>query len=157
MNVVTVNGKTYNLPNGNVSVIGNKVYLNGKLVEDCNEIKQKEITITIEGDNNTVSLEAGNITVKGNANDVSTKSGDIEVSGDANDVSTVSGDIEVFGNVRGNCRSVSGDVRVRGLKVDYNGPKEKDKDVLEQIDEEHKYTSWFDSIIKRIYLKRRVK
>lgn len=157
MNVVTVNGKTYNLPNGNVSVIGNKVYLNGKLVEDCNEIKEKEITIIIQGDNNTVSLDAGNITVKGNANDVSVQSGDIEIGGDANDVTTMSGDIEVFGNARGNCHSISGDVRVKGLKVHYKWPKEKDKDVLEQIDEEHKYTSWFDSIIKRIYLKRRVK
>lgn len=151
MNVVTVNGKTYNLPNGNVSVIGNKVYLNGKLVEDCNEIKEKEITIIIQGDNNTVSLDAGNITVKGNANDVSTKSGDIEIGGDANNITSISGDIEVFGNARGNCRSNSGDVRVRDIKVHYKGLKEKDKNVLEQIDEEHQYKSWFNRIIKRIF------
>lgn len=112
--IVTVNGRTYNLPNGNVSVIGNIVYCNGKIVTDCNEFDSKEITITIQGDNNTVNSEGANITVNGNANNVSTKSGDIWIGGDANDVSAVSGDIEVIGSVHGNCKTVSGDIKEHG-------------------------------------------
>ena len=120
MNAVTVNGKTYNLPNGNVSVIGNIVYCNGKIVTDCDEFDAKEITIIVQGDNNTVSSDGADITVNGNANNVSTKSGDVKISGNANEVSTVSGDIEVMGSIHGNCKTVSGDIKPRikllGLK-----------------------------------------
>ena len=49
MNKVYVNGKKYILPNGSVSVVNNKVYWNGKLVEDCYLLKEKIINITIEG------------------------------------------------------------------------------------------------------------
>lgn len=45
MNIVTVNGKTYNLPNGNVSVIGSIVYCNGKIVTDCDEFDAKKIKV----------------------------------------------------------------------------------------------------------------
>lgn len=113
MNTVTVNGKTYNLPNGNVSVIGSIVYCNGKIVTDCDEFDAKEITIIVQGDNNTVSSDGADITVNGNANNVSTKSGDVEISGNANEVSTVSGDIEVMGSIHGNCKTVSGDIKQR--------------------------------------------
>ena len=43
MNTVYVNGKKYILPNGNVSVVNNKVYWNGILVEDCDLFKEKII------------------------------------------------------------------------------------------------------------------
>ena len=116
MNIVTVNGKTYNLPNGNVSVIGSIVYCNGKIVTDCDEFEEKEITIVVQGDNNTVSSDCADITVNGNANNVSTKSGDVEISGNANEVSTVSGDIEVMGSIHGNCKTVSGDIKTSWFK-----------------------------------------
>lgn len=138
MNIVTVNGKTYNLPNGNVSVIGNKVYCNGKLVEDCNEFEAKEITIVVQGDNNTVTSEGANITVNGNANNVSTKSGDIWIGGDANDVSAVSGDIEVIGSVHGNCKTVSGDIKEHGSNN------------VMTVTNKNK-TSWFKELLFKIF------
>ena len=49
MNTAYVNGKKYILPNGSVSVVNNKVYWNGILVEDCDLFKEKTINITIEG------------------------------------------------------------------------------------------------------------
>lgn len=152
MNIVTVNGKTYNLPNGNVSVIGNVVYCNGKIVTDCDEFDTKEITITIQGDNNTVTSEGANITVNGNANNVSTKSGDIWIGGDANDVSAVSGDIEVIGSVHGNCKTVSGDIKEHGnnntsrliadVETEGIGP---------QIYKIKNKTSWFKEILFSIF------
>ena len=140
MNIVTVNGRTYNLPNnGNVSVIGTIVYFNGKPVVDCEDFEEKEITIVVNGDNNTVTSDCGNIKVNGNAGNVSTKSGDIEISGNANEASTVSGDIDVMGSIHGNCKTVSGDIKAR--KVSNNDS---------QVVSENK-TSWFKELLFSIF------
>lgn len=102
MNRVSVNGKTYNLPDGKVSVVNNKVYLNGKLVTDCDEIKEKEIHITIEGDACDVSLDCGEITVKGNCQNVKSSNGNIEIGGDvAGNATTTNGNIK--------CKTIHGD------------------------------------------------
>ena len=153
MNTVTINGKTYNLPNGNVSVIGNIVYCNGKIITDCNEFDRKEIIITIQGDNNTVTSEDANITVNGNANNVSTKSGDIWIYGDANDVSAVSGDIEILGTVKGDCKTVSGDIKA---KQDHNNTNMFIADVETEgikpkIYKIKKKSSWFKELLFKIF------
>ena len=67
MNKVNINGKTYTAPDGcSVSVINNKVYFNGKLAEDFNDWKEKNIEIKVEGNCKEVKADAGNITVEGN-------------------------------------------------------------------------------------------
>ena len=146
--IVSVNGKTYCLPSGNVSVIGNKAYCDGKLVEDCNDFKEKEITIVVEGDNNSVSLDSGDIIVRGNARDVNGKSGDIEIYGNANNVSTMSGDVEIKGSVYGNVNTVSGDVRTRQIK---NKAFEADFEAMcgDNIPRK-KRTSWFTDLLNSV-------
>ena len=59
MSSVIINGKTITIDGNcnNVSVINNKVYVNGKLIQDCDEIKEKNIKITIDG--NVGSIETG--------------------------------------------------------------------------------------------------
>ena len=153
MNIVTVNGKTYNLPNGNVSVIGSIVYCNGKIVTDCDEFEAKEITIVFQGDNNTVSSDGANITVNGNANNVSTKSGDIEISGNANEASTVSGDIEVMGSIHGNCKTVSGDIKAKQVHNNTNMfiADVETEGIKPQIYEIKKKGSWFKELLFKIF------
>ena len=72
MNTVYVNGKKYTLPNGSVSVVNNKVYWNGILVEDCDLFKEKIINITIEGnvegDIKCDTIES--INIKGSCKDI---------------------------------------------------------------------------------------
>ena len=72
MNTVYVNGKKYILPNGNVSVVNNKVYWNGILVEDCDLFKEKIININIEGnvegDIKCDTIES--INIKGSCKDI---------------------------------------------------------------------------------------
>ena len=72
MNTVYVNDKKYTLPNGSVSVVNNKVYWNGILVEDCDLFKEKIINITIEGnvegDIKCDTIES--INIKGSCKDI---------------------------------------------------------------------------------------
>lgn len=112
-NIVSINGKRYQCESGNITVVNNKVYCNGKLVSDTNsEFTEKEIHITIEGNVNDVSVTAGNVSVKGTADSVSAKSGDVYVGMDVlGECKTVSGDITVHGNVYHGCNTVSGNIR----------------------------------------------
>ena len=54
MNTITINDKTYSAPDDcsinviNMNIINNKVYVNGKLFEDCNADNSKKIEIKIE-------------------------------------------------------------------------------------------------------------
>jgi hypothetical protein len=104
MNTVVVNGKRYDIPGGNISVINNKVYCNGKLITDTNEITQKNIKIVIEGPlNGDVSSDNADITVYGNVNNVNGKNGNITITGD------VHGNVEnKNGNVK--CNNVQGHI-----------------------------------------------
>ena len=133
MNIVTVNGKTYNLPNGNLSVIGNIVYCNGKIVTDCDEFE----TIVVQGDNNTVSSDGANITVNGNANNVSTKSGDIEV----------------MGSIHGNCKTVSGDIKAKQVNNNTNRiiADVETEGIEPQIYKIKKKGSWFKELLFKIF------
>ena len=114
-NTVIVNGKKYTLPGGSVSVIGNKVYCNGKLVEDCSEIKEKNITIVVNGNVDKVSTDTSNITINGNVNNVETDTGDIKITGDVSgNVSSDTGDIRC-GNIGGNAKTSTGGISHSGI------------------------------------------
>ena len=97
MNVVNINGRTYSAPDGvSVSVIGNKVYFNGKLQEDLTNWKEKNIEIIICGNCKEVKADAGNINIKGNVEgNVNTDAGNISIEGD------------VKGNVKSDCGNIS--------------------------------------------------
>ena len=114
MNRVSINGKTYTAPDGvSVSVINNKVYFNGKLAEDFNDWKEKNIEIKIEGNCKEVKTDTGNITVEGNVEgDAASDTGNITVKcnikGNAN---TDCGNINahhIFGNASTDCGNVNG-------------------------------------------------
>lgn len=96
-NIVNINGKKYTAPNGcSVSIINNKVYFDGKLAEDFNNWKEKNIEIKIQGNCHDVKTGAGNIIVEGN------------VEGDA---STDAGNISshhIFGNANTDCGNING-------------------------------------------------
>lgn len=114
MNKVTINGKTYTAPGGcSVSVINNKVYFNGKLAEDFNDWKEKNIEIKVEGNCKEVKVDAGNITVEGNVEgDASSDAGNITVRGDVKgNAKTDCGHIkakQIFGNATTDCGNIRG-------------------------------------------------
>lgn len=119
MNTVNINGKTYTAPDDcSVSVINNKVYFNGKLAENFNDWKEKNIEIKIEGNCAEVKADAGNIIVEGNVEgNVTADTGNINVKGDIKgNVTTDTGNIKshhIFGNAStdvGNINGIKGSI-----------------------------------------------
>ena len=110
MNKITVNGKTYTCEGNNISVVNGEIYCDGKLVIDCNNIKEKNIKIVVNGDVENLDCGSADATINGNCCNIKTGSGDVTIKGDVSgDVSTGSGDVEC-GNVGGNIKTGSGDV-----------------------------------------------
>ena len=102
--VTYINGRRINAPDGaNISIINNKVYINGKLSEEySNDIKEdKEIIIKVEG--NTGNINASNrVTIKGNVNGDIDAGNSVEVSGDVNGDIDAGNSVNVKGTVKGN-------------------------------------------------------
>ena len=121
MNKVSINGKTYTAPDGvSVSVINNKVYFNGKLAEDFNNWKEKNIEIKVEGNCKEVKADAGNITVEGNVEgDASSDAGNITVRGDIKgNAKTDCGNIKahhIFGNASTDCGNINGASKIKAF------------------------------------------
>ena len=136
MNKVSINGKTYTAPDGvSVSVVNNKVYFNGKLAEDFNDWKEKNIEIKIEGNCNKVTADAGNITVNGNVEgDVSADAGNINIKGD------------VKGNVEADCGNISANHINGNVRTDCGNIKGAAHTVIND--------GWFNSVTQRTTVKK---
>lgn len=105
----TVNG--VEVSGQNITIEGNQVFVDGKPVE---VEQQKQITITINGDCDSVETTSGDVTVSGVAGSVKTMSGDVDVvgsSGIKGSVKTMSGDVSANGTIGGNVSTMSGDIR----------------------------------------------
>ena len=114
MNTVNINGKTYTAPDGvSISVINNKVYFDGELQENLNEIKEKKIEIIVKGNCNEVKADTANITIEGNVDgNVTSDTGNIKIRGDVKgNVSNDCGNISahhIFGNASNDCGNING-------------------------------------------------
>ena len=109
---VIINGKTITIDGdcNNVSVINNKVYVNGKLIQDCDEIHEKNIKITIDGNVGTLESGSGDVIINGDCGGIKSGSGDVTVKGNVNgSITTGSGDVECL-NANGDIKTGSGDV-----------------------------------------------
>jgi autotransporter translocation and assembly factor TamB len=95
MNTIRINGKSITVSGNNISVVNNKIYVDGKLID---EPETREVQIEFIGD--LASLECNDCIVKGDVK------GDVE----ANNVNcqNVHGDIDA--NVV-NCNNVTGKVK----------------------------------------------
>lgn len=113
MSATFVNGKTYRIPGcHSISVINNKVFVDGKLYKDPEdgELIAERINITVEGNvTGNVENECGDIKCGSVGGSVNTTSGDIECDDVTGDVSTASGDIKA-NSIKGNCRTISRDI-----------------------------------------------
>jgi hypothetical protein len=107
-----VNGKRYVFADGaSISIINDKVYCNGKVVIDTNDIKDKVINITIKGNVEKASTGSGSLEIKGDVCTVQSASGNISIVGNVSgDVTTSSGDVKCGDVLNGNVKTMSGDV-----------------------------------------------
>ena len=105
---ISVNGRTYTSKNGNITINGDKIVVDGEDVTP----KEKEVYIIVNGDVDTINAPgAEEILVNGDANKVITTSGDV-TGGDrvTNDIKTTSGDVRVNKSITGDVTTMSGDV-----------------------------------------------
>ena len=104
---MAINGVTF-YDQGSVSIVGNKIILDGKDVTP----DSKEINIKIEGNVDRLEIDCcQTFLITGNVGNIKSTSGNVEVSGEVKgSVQTISGDV-VCGNVSGNISTISGDVR----------------------------------------------
>ena len=92
MNKININGKVISIENGSsVSVINNRVIINGKVYDDLQKYESKNIEIIIEGNCGDIDT-TGNVTINGNCNDIDCN-GNVTCYGDIN------GDIDCNGSV----------------------------------------------------------
>jgi len=105
---VQINGQTFT--GGDVSVIGNKVMIDGVDV-NYSENTGSTINITVQGNCGDITSENGNITVNQNTNNVESKNGTINVKGSvAGSIENKNGNIKVQGNVQGDCTTKNGNI-----------------------------------------------
>lgn len=108
MNTVIVNGKKYELPNGDVSVINGVVYCNGKQISDTDTAK--EVKIVINGDVSSFKCYEGNTTVNGKVNSIETDTGNVTVNGNVEgDITVDTGNIKC-GNIGGSATTDCGNI-----------------------------------------------
>lgn len=105
MNTIIINGKVIKVNGNNVSIVNNKVFVDGKEIE-TDELKG-EVTIKWEGD--LANLECPNVNVKGNIQG-NVDSHNVEVTGNIGGNIT-SHNIEVGGNVQGDVKGHNVDVQ----------------------------------------------
>lgn len=85
---VTIDGRTFT--GRSISINGNTVIVDG--------VKQEgdlvgDITVTVNGDCNSVKTQSGDVNVQGKVNAVSTMSGDVTAEAITSSISTMSGDV----------------------------------------------------------------
>ena len=112
MNRIVINGKTISASGRNVSIINNRVIVDGKdVTPDLAETK--EINIMVEGPIERLQVDACNkIGVRGNVGSIKTQSGNVDIlSGNVQgSVQTMSGDV-TCGNIAGSVSTMSGNIK----------------------------------------------
>lgn len=99
---MVINGKSISVTGNNISVINDKVYVDGKLVE---EGLVGHVTVEFKGD-------LANLKVGGAANVIGNVQGYIDTGGSVSITGNVGGDVDAGGSVT--CGDVKGDVDAGG-------------------------------------------
>lgn len=99
---VSVNGKTIRVKGNNISIINDRIIVDGKPLDET--LDQPNITIIVNGDCRNLSA-CGNVEVKGNAHNIDCR-GSCHVEG------SVTGNVHASGSVT--CSDVGGDIAASG-------------------------------------------
>jgi hypothetical protein len=128
VSTVVVNGKKYIFPRCNdISDVGGKIYLDGKLYDEKNSTdleKDMMVANKIElhihpiGDKQAPNITtSSNVVVHGNAGDVRSTDGDVEIGGTVTgSVKTEDGNVTIAGDVHGDVKTEDGNIHTREIK-----------------------------------------
>jgi hypothetical protein len=108
--VFTINGKTIISNSNNISIINNKIIIDGKDVTP----DAKTINIEITGDVDKVEVDCcERLSILGNCNSVSSHNGSVDIGGFVNgSVTTHNGNIDCQ-NVGGSVKTHNGDIKYK--------------------------------------------
>lgn len=101
---VTINGQTFT--GNSVSIVNGKVTIDGVAQ---GESLAGPITVTVNGNAESIETESGDVTVTGNAGAVKTMSGDVTCAAVSGNVKTMSGSVH--------CQDVAGSVETMSGKI----------------------------------------
>ena len=99
---ITVNDKTIRVRGSNISIINDKIIVDGKPFDEA--MDAKNITVIVEGDCNKLDA-AGAVTIKGNC-------GSVDCSGSCTIHGDVTGNVDASGSVT--CGNVGGNIDASG-------------------------------------------
>lgn len=99
---VSVNGKTIRVQGSSISIINDKIIVDGKVVDESTDFKN--ITVIVEGDCNKLDA-CGNVEVRGNC-------GSVDCSGSCHINGNVTGNVDASGSVT--CRDALGNIDAGG-------------------------------------------
>jgi DUF4097 and DUF4098 domain-containing protein YvlB len=91
--MININGMSFS--GQNIQITNNRIYIDGKLIEDPEAVESKTINITVDG--NVSKLEVDNAE-------------SVTVTGDAGSVKTVNGNVRVGASIQGDVKTVNGNV-----------------------------------------------
>ena len=111
-NQIIINGKKYeNISSGNLTISNNKVYVNSSLIENLNNIEEKNIKIEIYGDKNFISVDScETIKINGNVYNIKLINGTITCNDVKNDATITNGNIKA-NKIFGKCNVINGDIK----------------------------------------------
>jgi hypothetical protein len=102
-NKVTVNGKTFEVPNGNISVINGKIFVNGKEFKG-EDIGLKDnyqvVNVVIEGDVDKIDC-IGSVEVKGNVYKGIDCGDSVSITGNVDGKISCGGSVSITGEHKG--------------------------------------------------------
>lgn len=104
---VTINGKTYH--GNSVSMVKNQIIIDGEIQS---EVDGEAVTVTVNGNVDSLQLGAGEVSVLGSVNRISSSSGVVTCKGVCGSVKSQSGDINCS-SVGGSVSSMSGDIYLK--------------------------------------------
>lgn len=104
---VTIDGRTFT--GSTITISDDRVFVDG--VQQDGSLSG-QITVTVDGNADSVETASGKVVISGSAGRVKTMSGDVECGAVTGDVGTMSGDV-TCGPVSGNVKTMSGDIRHR--------------------------------------------
>jgi hypothetical protein len=99
---VTVNGKTVHVRGNNISIINDKIIVDGKPLDEA--MDAKSITVIVEGNCNRLDT-CGDVEIKGDC-------GYVDCSGNCHIEGNVTGNVDASGSVT--CGDVGGDIDASG-------------------------------------------
>jgi hypothetical protein len=91
--MININGMSFS--GQNIQITNNRIYIDGKLIEDQEAVESKIIHIMVDG--NVSKLEVDNAE-------------SVTVTGDAGSVKTVNGNVRVGASIQGDVKTVNGNV-----------------------------------------------